>query len=1276
MDFSEKASVINPVKKANPISRHFFMWVFPLFRKGYQSDLTADDLYDPRQSDVSSTLGDKLEEAWFKELEKASHKSGTKPRLRNALWACFGKYYAAIFILYFITECILRVAQPLFIRELVRSFSEHSDVSEGGQYGLACGVIVSTFMITMFFHPSFHGGFITAMRCRISCSSIIYRKALRLSKASQGSTTVGQITNILFDLNLLFLPYFIMGPIQFLIFVYFLWDEFGTSSLAGFGVVILMSVVQYWNGTLSTEFRRKIAVKTDERSRTMNEIIVAIRVIKMYAWEKPFTNLINKLRKLEMSVIRKRSYLRGIYLSVYSSALKFLPFLTFLVFTLATDEDLTPDKVFFTVAVYNVIIQNTMYFIPSAASGIGEIMVSLKRLETFLLLEEKGESMSKNYVRIDTVGSPFPIDLGPGESPRVCLNSATASWTGDKNHLQDIQMDVSGDKVVVIVGPVGSGKTTLLHALLGELPIQSGRCAIHGRIAYASQEPWIFAATVRQNILFGRPFHQEKYAEVTAAAALLDDFKQLSHGDMTVVGDRGASLSGGQKARINLARALYQEAEIYIMDDPLSAVDARVSRHLFEKCMKTFLKGKLRILVTHQLQYLSQADHILVFSDGKIHSQGTFDQLVEQGVDFVSLLASDSLDDAKNRKVSVVAKEEEHVEKPKENLKKQDLGEKMATGALNSQVYWEYFKIGNSPIGLFLLISICASAQVAISATEFWMSFWSNAEAKERDEAETGGYDNYLGQTTYLSIYGGLVALVLVLNFLRAVGWFTYSARISVNMHDKMFSSIVRSPTKFFDDNPPGRVMNRFTKDLGHMDELLPPVFFETTIILLQMAGVLAIVIVANWVIAIPAVVVIVVLILLRQFYIRTARAVKRIEGMSKSPVFTHAAATFQGLTTIRSANIEKILIQQFDGFQDAHTSAWYLFLVTIRCFGVWVEMVAVLFLGVIAFSFLILQNSSQQSGNVGLAITSAMNLTTWVQFALRQSAEVANLMTSVERTLEYVGLPSEAKLESKPDKKPPSDWPKNGEILFKDVHLAYSGTPVLRNLNFTIGAKAKIGIVGRTGAGKSSIIQALFRMVEPTGDIFIDGVKVNDIGLHDLRSRISIIPQDPVLFCGTMRYNLDPFSMFEDGDLWRVLEEVHLKDAIPDLSFKVSDGGDNFSVCLARAILRENRIILMDEATANCDPLTDNFIQETIRTRFAECTIITIAHRLNSVMDCDRILVLDRGVIMEYDHPWKLLQNENGILSSLVKTTGKASSALLRDAAELSYNKRNSKQT
>uniref|UniRef100_A0A4W6CWU9 ATP-binding cassette, sub-family C (CFTR/MRP), member 4 n=1 Tax=Lates calcarifer TaxID=8187 RepID=A0A4W6CWU9_LATCA len=727
---------------------------------------------------------------------------------------------------------------------------------------------------------------------------------------------------------------------------------------------------------------------------------------------------------------------------------------------------------------------------------------------------------------------------------------------------------------------VNLSSSSLLSAILGELPCDTGTMKVKGQLTYASQQPWVFPGTIRSNILFGRELNLQRYERVIRACALK---KLLPYGDLTLIGDRGATLSGGQKARLNLARAVYQEADIYLLDDPLSAVDAEVGKHLFEQCICGLLRNKCRILVTHQLQHLKAADQIVV--------------LKEVCAETVCTMA-----------------EETRVE-----------------GDISGHVYLKYFTAGCNPV---VLVNISEKL---------------------------------------LFLFSGLTAVAVVFGYARSLVIFHGLVRSAQTLHNSMFSAVLRAPVHFFDVNPIGRILNRFSKDISQIDSMLPITFVDFYQLFLQNVGVVAVAASVIPLILIPVIPLLFIFLYLRRFYLCTSRDVKRLESTTRSPVFSHLSSSLQGLWTIRAFRAEERLKEAFDAHQDLHSGAWFLFLMTSRWFALRLDSICSIFITLTTFGCVLLRDGLE-AGEVGLVLTYAVTLVGNFQWTVRQSAEVENMMTSVERVVEYTELKSEAPWETQ--KRPPSDWPSRGMVTFNGVNFSYSRDAplVLRDINATFQPNEKVGIVGRTGAGKSSLVSALFRLAEPQGKIYIDGVLTSEIGLHDLRQKMSIIPQDPVLFTDTVRKNLDPFNQHTDDNLWKALEEVQLKSVVEELPGKLetvlAESGSNFSVgqrqlvCLARAILRKNRILIIDEATANVDPRTDELIQKTIRDKFRECTVLTIAHRLNTIIDSDRILVLDSGAIQELDRPITLLQNKEGAFYNMVQQMGPAEAAALLESA------------
>uniref|UniRef100_A0A7N8XKF2 ATP-binding cassette, sub-family C (CFTR/MRP), member 4 n=1 Tax=Mastacembelus armatus TaxID=205130 RepID=A0A7N8XKF2_9TELE len=1095
-------------------------------------------------------------------------------------------------------------------------------------------------------------------------------EALGLSSSAMGKTTTGQIVNLLsndvnrFDDVTIFLHFLWVGPLQAAAVVGLLWVEIGPSCLAGMVVLMFLMPMQTLFGRLFSTYRSKTAVQTDSRIRTMNEVVSGMRIIKMYAWEKPFATLVSEVRRKEISKIMKSSYLRGLNMASFFCASKIILFITFTIYVLLGNT-ISASRVFVTVSLYTAVKLTVTLFFPSAIEKLFESRVSIRRIQEFLLLDEITKSSGAR--------SQDQKDVAVEIQDLVCYWDKSL----DAPSLQNVSLSLKSNQLLAVIGPVGAGKSSLLSSILGELPSEKGVLKVKGQLTYAAQQPWVFPGTIRSNILFGKELNAQKYERVIKACALKRDLELLPHGDQTLIGDRGATLSGGQKARVNLARAVYQDADIYLLDDPLSAVDAEVGRHLFEQCICGLLKNKSRILVTHQLQYLKTADQILVLKEGHMVAKGTYTELQRSGVDFTSLLKEDeeqqqqpphdTLTRSRTMSQNSVLSQTSSVQSVKDGdqLPAESAQvvaeESRAQGTIGPGLYVKYLRAGTNIVVLLLVMV------VTYIMHDWWLLYNFTIIQNGQNVTKELDVDFYLG------VYGGLTAVTIVLGFVRNLVLFNVLVRCAQSLHNRMFNAIIRTPVCFFDINPIGRVLNRFSKDIGQLDSNLPWTFVDFIQVFLQIVGVIAVAAsVIPWIL-IPVLPLLLFFLYLRRYFLQTSRDIKRLESTTRSPVFSHLSSSLQGLWTIRAFGAENRFQKAFDAHQDLHSEAWFLFLTTSRWFALRLDGICSVFVTVTTFGCLLLRDQLD-AGSVGLALTYSVTLIGMFQWGVRQSAEVENMMTSVERVVEYTELESEGPWETR--QRPPPDWPSKGLVTFDQVDFSHTvdGPPVLRDVKVTFRPKEKVGIVGRTGAGKSSLIAALFRLAEPQGKIYIDSVLTSEIGLHDLRQKMSIIPQDPVLFTGSMRKNLDPFNQHTDEELWNSLQEVQLKSVVEELPAKLetvlAESGSNFSVgqrqlvCLARAILRKNRILIIDEATANVDPRTDELIQKTIRDKFRECTVLTIAHRLNTIIDSDRILVLDAGTTSAYDEPYTLLQDPDGIFSKMVQQTGKQEAAALLEAA------------
>lgn len=1286
----------NPLQDANLCSRLFFWWLNPLFKAGHKRRLEEDDMFSVLPEDRSKYLGEELQGYWDKEVLRAK-KDARKPSLTKAIVKCYWKSYLILGIFTLIEETT-RVVQPIFLGKIIDYFEKYDPDDSAAlhtAYGYAAVLSLCTLILAILHHLYFYHVQCAGMRIRVAMCHMIYRKALRLSNSAMGKTTTGQIVNLLsndvnkFDQVTIFLHFLWAGPLQAIGVTVLLWVEIGISCLAGMAILVILLPLQSCIGKLFSSLRSKTAAFTDARIRTMNEVITGMRIIKMYAWEESFADLITNLRKKEISKILGSSYLRGMNMASFFIANKVILFVTFTTYVLLGNK-ITASHVFVAMTLYGAVRLTVTLFFPSAIERVSEAVVSVRRIKNFLLLDELPERKAQE----------------PSDGKAIVhVQDFTAFWDKalDTPTLQGLSFTARPGELLAVVGPVGAGKSSLLSAVLGELPPTSGLVSVHGRIAYVSQQPWVFSGTVRSNILFGRKYEKERYEKVIKACALKKDLQLLEDGDLTVIGDRGATLSGGQKARVNLARAVYQDADIYLLDDPLSAVDAEVGKHLFQLCICQTLHEKITILVTHQLQYLKAASHILILKDGEMVQKGTYTEFLKSGVDFGSLLKKENEEaepspvpgtpTLRNRTFSEASIWSQQSSRPSlkdgvpdaqdaENTQAAQPEESRSEGRIGFKAYKNYFSAGASWFFIIFLVLLNLMGQVFYVLQDWWLSHWANRQGALNDTKNANGnVTGTLDLSWYLGIYTGLTAVTVLFGIARSLLVFYVLVNASQTLHNRMFESILKAPVLFFDRNPIGRILNRFSKDIGHMDDLLPLTFLDFIQTLLLVVSVIAVAAaVIPWIL-IPLLPLSIIFVVLRRYFLETSRDVKRLESTTRSPVFSHLSSSLQGLWTIRAYKAEERCQELFDAHQDLHSEAWFLFLTTSRWFAVRLDAICALFVIVVAFGSLVLAKTLD-AGQVGLALSYSLTLMGMFQWSVRQSAEVENMMISVERVIEYTDLEKEAPWECR--KRPPPGWPHEGVIVFDNVNFTYSldGPLVLKHLTALIKSREKVGIVGRTGAGKSSLISALFRLSEPEGKIWIDKILTTEIGLHDLRKKMSIIPQEPVLFTGTMRKNLDPFNEHSDEELWKALEEVQLKEAIEDLPGKMdtelAESGSNFSVgqrqlvCLARAILKKNRILIIDEATANVDPRTDELIQQKIREKFAQCTVLTIAHRLNTIIDSDKIMVLDSGRLREYDEPYVLLQNPESLFYKMVQQLGKGEAAALTETAKQVYFRRN----
>ncbi|PPS08136.1 hypothetical protein GOBAR_AA12505 [Gossypium barbadense] len=1008
------------------------------------------------------------------------------------------------------------------------------------------------------------------------------------------------------------------APFRIIFAMVLLYQQLGVASLLGALMLVLMFPVQTVVISRMQKLSKEGLQRTDKRIGLMNEVLAAMDTVKCYAWENSFQSKVQNVRDDELSWFRKASLLGACNGFILNSIPVVVTVISFGLFTLL-GGDLTPARAFTSLSLFSVL-----------------------RFPLFML----------------------PNVITQAERPT----------------LSNINLDIPVGSLVAVVGSTGEGKTSLISAMLGELPpISEASVVIRGKVAYVPQVSWIFNATVRDNILFGSSFESARYEKALDVTALRHDLELLPGGDLTEIGERGVNISGGQKQRVSMARAVYSNSDVYIFDDPLSALDAHVARQVFDKCVKGELRGKTRVLVTNQLHFLSQVDRIILVHEGMVKEEGTFENLSNNGVLFQKLMEnagkmeeyaeenenSDIIDQKDSKPVANgvpndMPKSASQSNKTKEGKSVLIKQEERETGVVSWNVLVRKKKTSVSVLSFSFLF------RYKNALGGLWVKFYEFQAARGLA----------LGQIKVLQRFMDPVLVTLVNSYWLIISSL-YAAR---RLHDAMLTSILRAPMTFFHTNPLGRIINRFAKDLGDIDRNVAPfvnMFLGQVSQLLSTFVLIGVVSTMSLWSIMPLLVLFYAAYL---YYQSTAREVKRLDSVTRSPVYAQFGEALNGLSTIRAYKAYDRMADMNGKSMDNNIRFTLVNMSSNRWLAIRLETLGGLMIWFTA-TFAVMQNGRAQNqqeyaSTMGLLLSYALNITSLLTAVLRLASLAENSLNAVERVGTYIELPSEAPLIIE-NSRPPPAWPSSGSIKFEDVVLRYRPElpPVLHGLSFTISPSDKVGIVGRTGAGKSSMLNALFRIVEPErGRILIDGCDIAKFGLMDLRKVLGIIPQAPVLFSGTVRFNLDPFSEHNDADLWEALERAHLKDVIRRNSLglyaEVSEAGENFSVgqrqllSLARALLRRSKILVLDEATAAVDVRTDALIQKTIREEFKSCTMLIIAHRLNTVIDCDRILLLASGRVLEYDTPEELLSNEGSSFSKMVQSTGAANAQYLRSLA------------
>ncbi|KAF4091560.1 hypothetical protein AMELA_G00038270 [Ameiurus melas] len=1433
----------SPVDDAGFLSRYFFWWTSPIMRKGFRKKLKPSDVYQAPSQDAADVLAERLEKEWDREVISAKK----KPSLLRALSRCFIRPFILFGILLYLGEAT-KTVQPQLLGRIIASFDPYHEPEREQGYFLALGLGLLFITRFLLLQPAMFGLHHLGMQIRIALFSLIYKKTLKLSSRVLDKISTGQLVSLMsanlgkFDQSLGMAHFVWISPLQCILCVGLIWELIEFNSFCALAAISLLGVIQACLSHKMGPYQAKRLLLTNKRLALTSEIMENLHSVKAYGWEEIMETIIKNIRQDEVKLTRKIGSLRYFYSSAYFFSAIWV--IMAAVVPQALTTGITVRRIFTTLSYCMVLRMTVTRQLPASIQMWYDTIRLIWKIEDFLSKEEyklMEYDLSITDMELENITASWDEGIGELFEKIKQENKANGYPNGDGLFftnlyvtpvLRNISLHLEKGEMLAVAGSTGSGKSSLLMTILGELVPSSGKIRHSGRVSYSSQTAWIMPGTIRDNILFGLIYEEYRYSRVIKACQLEEDLAALPENDRTPLAEGGLNLSGGQKARVALARAVYRDADTYLLDAPFTHLDIATEKEIFEKCLCRLMASKTRIVVTNKIEHLKRADKILLLHNGECFFYGVFSELQSRRPDFSSLLlgleAYDnitaerrcsiltetlrrvSVDEtsgirpdrpsyrqvapptyiderkasviinplAADRKASFIGVIEEEAKRPlpdrkfslvpeyelvDESFMGNDMyhnhGVHMAgqrrqsvlafmtnaqgrrdqlqssfhsrlsivphseltseldiytrrlskdsiyniTGEMDEEnieacfvdeqiedafettkwnTYLRYVSTNKSLTYVLIFILIVYAIEVAGSVVGIFLitdEIWKEENTGSNATKQT---NVSLPATQYsvtappassyyiIYIYVATSESILALGFFRGLPLVHTMITISKKLHQKMLSSVLRAPMSVLNTMKTGLIMNRFTKDMATIDDMLPLLMFDLVQLTLVVLGCILVVSIMRPYIFLAATPLALVFIVMRKYFLRTGQQLKQMETEARSPIFSQLIISLKGLWTIRAFDRQAYFETLFHKVLNTHTAIWFLYLSTLRWFLFRADIIYFFFFTLAAW--IAVGTNQDKSGEIGIIIALAMLILGTFQWCVVTSIAVDGMMRSVERVFKFIDLPSEEPkprlgqrkastlVIENPEACTDTCWPNHGQMDIRNLTVKYTeaGHAVLKNLSFSVEGGQKVGILGRTGSGKSTLFNALLRLAYTDGDMTIDGVSCYNMSLQKWRKAFGVVPQKVFIFTGSFRMNLDPYECHSDKELWRVAEEVGLKSVIeqfPDkLDFQLEYGGHVLSyghkqlMCLARSILSRARILLLDEPSAHLDPITVKVLKKTLRQSFSSCTILLCEHKVEPLLECQCFLMMEQGKVKTYESIQRLLNETSQLKQAM----------------------------